>query len=325
MQKANPKESLGLYKDSDTQVLLSKFIGGEIKTLEPVYDRQTGYHYPIIEAIVGDAAQVEPFLNKLSSEGVLEKKLYDKTISCPNCGSADVSFRYCCPFCKSFDIQKSSLIEHVKCGYMDIEEHFRSGGKYICPKCHMELKKIDVDYRKAGVWCACNDCKKNFDIAVPEHFCRNCGTVSTFEGAIIKDVYSYTVKESVKDAASLNWFLIAPIQDFLMEEGLTVESSPFLKGKSGTNHSFDIVAYKDGARQKAIVVDLANSTEGIVSEQPVIALFAKIFDASPDQAYLIAIPQLNENGKKMAQLYNIRAIEAKNQKEAVKAFKEKLR
>jgi hypothetical protein len=73
------------------------------------------------------------------------------------------------------------------------------------------------------------------------------------------------------------------------------------------------------------VVDLAKSTEDIVSEQPVIALFAKIYDVSPDKAYLIAIPQLSENGKKMAQLYNIQAIEAKNQKEAVKAFKEKLK
>jgi len=325
MQKANPKEPLELYRDSDTQVLLSKFLSGEIKTLEPVYDQQSGYRYPTVEGIVGDTSQVVPFLNKLSREGVLEKKLYDKTVSCPNCGSTDVAFRYCCPFCKSFDIQKSALIEHVKCGYMDIEENFRDGDKYVCPKCHMELKKIDFDYRKAGVWCTCNDCKKNFDIPVPEHFCRNCSTISTFEGAVIKDVYSYTVKDSVREQASVNWFLIAPIRDFLMNEGLTVESPAFLKGKSGTNHSFDIVAYKGTARQNTMVVDLAKATENAVSEQPVIALFAKVFDVSPDKAYLIAIPQLNENGRKMAQLYNITAIEAKNQKEAVKAFKEKLR
>jgi ssDNA-binding Zn-finger/Zn-ribbon topoisomerase 1 len=324
MQKANAKEPLAL-KDLDIQEILNKFLSGEIKTLDPVYDQQTGYRYPAVEAIVGNGAQVEAFLNKLHREGVIEKKLYDKTVSCPNCGSADVSFRYCCPFCKSFDIQKSSLIEHVKCGYMDVEAHFRDGDKHVCPKCHTELKKIDVDYRKAGVWCACNECKKNFDIPVPEHFCRNCNTVSTFEGAIIKDVYSYTVKENMREAASLNAFLIAPIRALLVEEGLIVESPAFLKGKSGTNHSFDIVAYEGKARQKAIVLDLAKSTGEIVSEQPVIALFAKIFDVSPDKAYLIAIPQLNENGRKMAQLYNIQTIEAKSQKEAVKALKEKLR
>jgi hypothetical protein len=57
-----------------------------------------------------------------------------------------------------------------------------------------------------------------------------------------------------------------------------------------------------------------------VSEQPVIALFAKIFDVSPNQAYLIAIPKLNENGRKMAELYNIRIVEAKDQKEAIRSL-----
>jgi len=56
----------------------------------------------------------------------------------------------------------------------------------------------------------------------------------------------------------------------------------------------------------------------------VIALFAKIFDVSPDQAYLIAIPKMSENGKKMAQLYNIRLIEARDQKEAIDALKERV-
>jgi hypothetical protein len=85
------------------------------------------------------------------------------------------------------------------------------------------------------------------------------------------------------------------------------------------------VAYKRDESQKVIVVDLAKSTENVVSEQPVIALFAKIFDVSPEKAFLIAIPKLSENGKKMAELYNIHAIEAKNQNEAVKALKETLK
>jgi len=325
MQKTDKKETLELYRDRDTQIFLSKFLSGEIKTLEPVYDQQTGYRYPAVETIVGDASQVEPFLSKLDNAGVLEKKLYDKIIFCPKCGSANVSFHYCCPFCKSFDIQKSSLIEHVKCGYMDIETNFSKGDKYVCPKCHEELRKIDVDYRKAGVWCACKDCNKSFDIPVPEHFCRNCHANFTFEESLIKDAYSYTLKESIREEASLRLFLVAPIRDFLIKQGLTVESPAFLKGKSGTNHSFDIVAYEGDESQKVIVVDLAKSKENDVSEQPVIALFAKIFDVSPEKAFLIAIPKLSENGKKMAELYNIHAIEAKNQNEAVKALKEMLK
>jgi hypothetical protein len=325
MQKANKKETLELYRDHNTQIFLSKFLSGEIKTLEPVYDPSSGYRYPVIEAIVSDASHVESFLSKLYQAGILEKQLYDKVISCPKCGSANISFRYCCPFCKSFDVQRSSLIEHVKCGYMDVEANFRQGDKYVCPKCHEELRKIDVDYRKAGVWCTCKECSKSFDIPVSEHFCRNCHAKSTFEEAQIKDVYSYTLKDSVREESSLSWLLVAPIREFLVKEGLKVESPAFLKGKSGANHSFDIVAYKDTVARKVIVIDLAKSTENVVSEQPVIALFAKIFDVSPERAFLIAIPRLSENGKKMAELYSIHAIEAKNQDEAIASLKEKLK
>jgi len=325
MEKAEAKEDSELYRDRKVQMLLSKFLSGEIKTLEPVYASDVGYRYPVVESIVGDASQVGSFLNKLYEAGVLEKKLYDKIIFCPKCSSANVSTRYCCPFCQSFDIKKSSLVEHVKCGYMDVEDKFYEGNRFVCPKCHEELRKINVDYRKAGIWCTCKECRKSFDSAVSTHFCRNCGETSTFEEVVIKDVYAYTLRENVTAESSLNLFLVAAVREFLIKEKLNVESPGLLKGKSGANHSFDIVAYKADEAQKMIVVDLAMSAGTVVSEQPVIALFAKIFDVSPEKAYLIAIPKLSENGKKMAELYKIMAIEAKNQEDAIASLEESLK
>jgi hypothetical protein len=141
---------------------------------------------------------------------------------------------------------------------------------------------------------------------------------------VIKDVYAYSLKAEAKEEAALGWVLIAPIREFFSENGFEVESPAFLKGKSGANHMFDIVAHDGETGKKVTVIDLATSAEGEVSEQPVIALFAKIFDVSPDKAYLIAIPKMNENGKKMAELYNIQIIEAKNQKEVIKVLKDRL-
>jgi hypothetical protein len=324
MLKSDKKEMPNLYKEHNTQALLSKFLSGEITELEPVYDPKLGYRYPIVEAITGSPSEAIEFLTRLHEAGVLERRLYDKIIYCPKCESANVSTQYCCPYCKSFDIQKSSLIEHVKCGYMDVEENFWKNNKLICPKCREELKKIDVDYRRAGVWCTCKECKKSFDIPITTHFCRDCQANSTFEEAIIKEVYAYTLKEETKAQASLGWVIIAPIRDFLTENGFDVESPAFLKGKSGANHMFDIGAFKGEITRKTIVIDLATSVDDTVSEQPVIALFAKTFDVSPDAAYLIAIPKMGENGKRMAELYSIQIIEAKNQKEAIKALKERL-
>jgi hypothetical protein len=324
MLEANSVERTELYKDHDTQVLLSKFLSGEISELEPVFDPKKGYRYPTVEAILGDASPVDAFLTKLFEAGILDRRLYDKVLYCPKCGSASISVHYCCPYCRSFNIKKSALIEHVKCGYMDVEENFHKGNKLICPKCHEELRKNDFDHRRAGIWCTCKECAKSFDIPVTSSFCRDCHGDFTFEDIVIKDVYTYSLRAEAKEEAALGWVLLAPIREFLAQNGFKVESPAFLKGKSGANHMFDIVAYGTKPEQKVTVIDLATSTESVVSEQPVIALFAKIFDVSPDNAYLIAIPRMSDNGKKMAELYNIQIIEAKNHKDAIKALRERM-
>jgi hypothetical protein len=324
MSRTDKAQRLDLYKDHDTQALLSRFLNDEIKELLPVYTPEQGYAYSLVEAIVGDPSRAETLLNRLYQAGILERRIYDEILHCPKCGSARISVRYFCPHCKSFNIHKSSLIEHVKCGYMDVEDNFHKDGLLVCPKCHEELKKPDADHRRAGVWCTCMDCGKSFDIPVASHFCRDCHGDFTFEEIMIKNVYSYSLREEAKNESTLGWNLITPIKDLLEKEGFRVESPAFLRGKSGANHFFDIVARKGAEIEKVTVIDLAGLSEGTVSEQPVISLFAKIFDVSPDDAYLVAMPKMSEDGKKMAQLYKIHVIEARNEKEATKALREEL-
>lgn len=85
---------------------------------------------------------------------------------------------------------------------------------------------------------------------------------------------------------------------------------------------FDIAAYKGDITRNVTVIDVATFTKDM-PEQPVIAMFAKIIDISPDKAYLITIPRITENSKKLAKLYDIEIIEAKNQKEAIEALEER--
>jgi len=320
MSKASKDQRIRLYKDHNVQLLTSKFVSGELKKLNPVYDQKYGYRYPVVDAIVGDPSSTDELLQNLFEAGILKRELYDKVIFCPSCDTANVSMHYCCPHCKSFDARKSALIEHIQCGYIDTEEKFRKDDKLVCPRCRKELTKPDVDYHKAGVWCTCNECGKSFDIPVPAHFCRDCRRNFTFEEALYKDVYSYSLTPEAMKEATLGWILITPIRDFLESRGFEVESPGFLKGKSGASHMFDITASPTGVKRNLTVIDLATSTDDIPSEQPVIAMFAKIYDVSPDKACLIAIPRMSENGKKLAALYNIQLVEAKEPKEVIEAF-----
>ena len=325
MSKASKDQRVKLYKDHNVQLLISKFVSGDLTKLNPAYDSKYGYRYPVVDAIVGDPSSTDKFLQSISEAGILKRELYDKIVYCPSCDTANVSMHYCCPHCKSFDVRKSALIEHIQCGYIDTEEKFRKDDKLVCPRCRKELTRADVDYHKAGVWCTCNECGKSFDIPVPAHFCRDCRRNFTFEEALYKDVYSYSLTPEAMKEATLGWILIAPIREFLESRGFKVESPGFLKGKSGASHMFDITASPSGVERNITVIDLATSTDDIVSEQPAIAMFAKIYDVAPDRACLVAIPRMSENGKKLAALYKIELVEAKDQNEAIKALKARMK
>ena len=311
-------ERADLYKDHLVQVFLSKFLSGEVERLDPVFDPSRGYKYPLVEAILSGSADPEGFLAKLTDASVLTKELHDKVLLCPHCNSSKISTRYNCPHCDSFNVRKSALVEHIPCGYIDTEDRFQKRNQLVCPRCGKELEKSEMDYRKAGIWCTCSECAKSFDIPVPSHFCRDCDKSFTFESATYVDVYSYRLSNKARKEASLGWILISPIREFLETHGFKVETPGFLKGKSGANHMFDVTAYRKGVTKELSVIDLATSPQDLVTEQPVIAMFAKIYDVAPDRACLIAIPKISPNGGKMAKLYNITLIEAKNPQEAVR-------
>jgi transcription elongation factor Elf1 len=321
MPKASKKELLKLYKDHKVQLFISKFVSDELGTLNPIYDPKQGFRYPIVDEIVGDSSSAEEFLQKLFEGGVLERQLYDKIVYCPSCSSANISMHYTCPHCKSFDVKKSALIEHIKCGYIDTEDHFQKDDKLVCPRCNKELTTPDLDYHRAGVWCTCNQCGKSFDIPVPAHFCRECHENFTFDEALYNDVYSYSLTPEAAKEANLGCVLTVPIIEFLEGLGFEVESPGFLNGKSGTRHMFDLTAVSAGKKKNTTVIDFATSTDDVVSEQSVIAMFAKIFDATPDRACLVAIPKMSKNGRKLATLYKINLVEAKNQSMAIDSLK----
>lgn len=321
MLEASKEKRVEIYRDSRFQSFLNKFLSGELEKLNPVYDPKHGYSYPQVEAIIGDPATTEEFLNRLYEMGFLKRELYDKIIHCPACNSANVSTRYRCPYCKTFDIKKSSLIEHVSCGYIDTEERFKKKDKLVCPKCGAELTKPDFNYRKAGVWCSCNECGKSFDIPVPSHFCRECNEDFMFEGANYRNIYSYSLDEAVMKEAGAHHTLVAPVIKFLQNRGFHVKSPGFLKGKSGASHIFDIVASSDEKAKKIVVIDIAFSPkEDAVSEQSIISMFARVFDVAPNKACLIAIPKMSAKGRKLADLYKIKLIEAEDQNVAIKAL-----
>jgi transcription elongation factor Elf1 len=312
--------------DRRVQALLNKFMSGSIDALIPIFDLKRGFVYPDVEEIIGESEDAEKFLAMLVEAGVLKRELYDKAVHCPKCGSMNVSVQYCCPFCLSYDIKRSSLIEHIRCGYIDIEEKFVSGVELICPKCKSQLNVEDVDYRRAGLWCTCNKCGRSFDMPTPKHFCRNCQTSFTFENAKIKEAYKYRLNEDFVKTATSEWSILAPIRKLLEEKGFKVETPGFMEGRSGVKHMFDIIAYNNGRKSERLAINISTSPDGKqVPDHAIIDMFAKTYDSDIEKAILIAIPKISENGRKLANHYKICLIEAKTPEETIERIKETLK
>ena len=72
--------------------------------------------------------------SQMVEAGVLVADIADKAPACPECGSHQVSTRYVCPKCFNYDISRSFLYEHLKCGKVASDDTFRKGGAIDLPQ-----------------------------------------------------------------------------------------------------------------------------------------------------------------------------------------------
>jgi len=311
-------ERLKLYREHDVILLLNRLISEGAGELKPILDPVHGFRYPEVEKVMGGTTtDAVNLIEKLANAGILEKRFFDKIVYCPSCKAANIAFRYVCPVCRDTHIDPKALFEHIPCGYIDIEDRFRKDDKLLCPRCHIELKKLGVDYKRVGSWFECMACKRRFDDPLPICTCRSCGTTFTIKEADFADVHSYVLTAKAKAELQKGVLFLTRIRDFLEKEGYSVEIPGYLEGASGTTHRFDIVASDTKLPTKNVLVIDVASSDTIVEEHPVISLFAKNFDTGASPSIMIAVPKLSESGKKLAELYKINVIEATDMDEAV--------
>jgi hypothetical protein len=295
----------------EAQKLLDKMISESTKELMPEIDSTGEIKYREIEEQL-DKNHREESLDKLLKFEILQKKFYDKIIVCPFCNSKNTTVRLHCPSCNSINIERKVLMEHTPCGAIDNENVLKKGG--LCPNCGRKI--VESDLRKVGSWLQCNICNTRFDEPILTNFCKSCKREFSFKEAKLESIYSYVLNPAAEEEYKRRFILLAPVKKLLEDLQYKVSMPGKLVGESGAEHQFSIVALKNlGEINETLVLDAVSSND-TVNETPVAAMFAKIFDAKPTKAFLIATPKMNQNGKKLAQLYKINVIEAEKIDEA---------
>jgi response regulator of citrate/malate metabolism len=116
--------------------------------------------------------EVLEHMKQLESKGKVIRLENIKEISCSMCSSVQIRQTFHCPACNSSNFKHCKLIEHFKCGNVSFEESYKSN---ICPKCHEEIKTIEIDYRTIENY-VCNDCGKILAQSSYEYLCLRCNS-----------------------------------------------------------------------------------------------------------------------------------------------------
>jgi predicted RNA-binding Zn-ribbon protein involved in translation (DUF1610 family) len=314
------------YIEPKTRQLLRELIQCEEKDqIIPNYNPGIGFVYQLKEQKT-DAPEMsnipKDFLENLARLDILHKEFYDSVSVCPRCYSTVITLHSRCPKCKSHNIDKTSLTEHILCGFIDQRSNYVGT---ICPKCGERL--IEGQFRNMGRWFICRDCGERFEDPEYDLNCRSCGKGFSIKEAQLSEIPKFSLNLNRKREISQNVASLESFRELLVELGFSVEIPGLATGqKSGMQHHFSLIAKKQVEGHEMIVALDHAVSEPEVSSSPLILYIYKTSEVKVDIPIFVAMPTLNETAKKIALGHEILLIEGfTEEKEVIEKIKSEIK
>lgn len=323
------QRSLGQNLSEDEKTLASLFVVGRVGEIVPRLDDSVpeGYTYEQLRYLDWDMPRKTTALNSLVVRGYLNATPKEKVMKCKQCGSMRLQIRSECPDCGSLRTQRYKVLEHFPCGMIDKEENFRrENDELVCPKCNKKMNLIGMDYRSLGSMFACADCgalNKELSTAIK---CTKCSHVAKPDEETEDHLFSYTLNPSMLPRLRQIVKPVQTIANYFEGIGYTVYTPAKVKGKSGIEHTVDILAQErvkktvappiisgsakppESISSRSIAIEILVS-ESEVKLDDITRVFGKMNDLQ-NESVVIAIPSISENAKNYAATYRINVVEA---------------
>lgn len=283
--------------EDESEELLRKLIKKGILQLKPTLDKATIRYVEAEEAWNVDSSQVKIMLDDLMKRNLLKSEPLERVLTCPHCGSPEMHSKYACPRCKSDNVGFTELLEHIKCGNISPKDTFVKGALLVCPRCQNVLTKSGSDSRVIGNFYQCEKCAYRFDGPDVVHICMNCGATSTHQTAKYDKVFKYTIQDEIAKELQRELPALKSLKKTLADRGFRVQTHAKVKGVSGAESVFDIIADKDNVR---LAIDV--STTG--DKNDIIGLLAKKVDVNPTRAAIIDLSG-SDVQTSLGKVYNI--------------------
>lgn len=301
------------WQNEKTEKLLEAMLKGSTPEIKPQLDSQSemGFSFPAANQLLGTTGKESmTILDSLTKEDILVKKFSDKFLYCPQCHSMNIRPIYCCSKCGSGNVTRGRVLEHLVCRHSDTEEEFLFKGKLICPKCKQELRTMGTDYRSLGVLYKCRGCGEIFNQPTIKWRCLKCSSVTMGDKITEVDAHSYSLNEEKRNWLGFEIKPKAKLIEFLQGRGYEIKQNAKIKGKSGAEHSFDLLATRDDGivvHNIAIGIEIA---PGSIDLNKVFSFDDKAYDTGLYDKVLIAIPGLTEEAEQFAARQRIRVMES---------------
>jgi len=295
--------------------LVAEMLTEKIFDIRPQLDyaSELGFVYPVAEQMLGvKAEQVISILESLVDKGILSKNFFERLLRCPQCRSLNLRPTTHCPKCGSGDIVRGRVLEHFVCGYVGPEDEFAAKGRYICPKCKVELRTIGSDYQSLGLLRKCRACDEIFNIPVIKWRCLKCSSLTAEDRVIEANIYSYTLNEEKRGWLEFELKPKHQLIEFLRERGYKVTENAAIKGRSGAEHRIDILATRDDGiitYNIAIGVEVAGEEIGLGE---IFDFDDKAYDSGIHDKILVVVPGLRREAEKFASQQRIKVLEVRD-------------
>jgi len=302
---------ISIQEDAVAMKLVAAILAAKFVDIRPQFDFTTepGFVYPIVEQTLNvKGKKAVAILESLADRGVLKKSFYDRLLRCPRCQSINLRPSTNCPKCSSGNITRGRILEHSACGYVGVEDEFTSAGRYVCPRCKLELRTLGADYQSRGVLRKCRDCGEVFSTPLIKWSCLKCSSLADEDKVDEVSIYSYSIDETKRNWLDFELQSKGQFLEFLRQHGYEVTENARVKGRSGAEHCIDILATRDDGvvtHSIAIGVGIARNKVGL---DGILDFDVKAYDSGIHDKVLIIIPGLGEDAEKFASYHNIKVL-----------------
>jgi len=305
----------GSEKNDMEMKLVAEMLAARIVAIKPQFDFTTeqGFIYPVVEQTLKvKGKEAVAIMESLADKGILKKSFFDRLLRCPRCQSINLRPSIHCPKCSSGDIVRGRILEHFACKYVGVEDEFAAKGRYVCPRCKMELRTLGDDYQSQGVLYKCRGCSEIFNVPLIKWRCLKCSSLATEDEVSEVIIYSYSFDESKRSWLEFELQPKAHFIKLLRQHGYEVTENARVKGRSGAEHSIDILATRDDGvviHNVAIGIEIARDKIGL---DRILDFDVKAYDSGIHDKVLIIIPGLGEEAEKFASYQRIKVLEPKD-------------